>query len=157
MKKFATRALMVLLIVAAGLAIYVYQTVATLETEKITDDVTVLFGLGGNVGVLRTDRGAVIVDTMTFRLQGERIREEAERLTGREVDVILNTHYHSDHTHGNPGFPGGTRIVATQRTQGADERLRRQLLDGRRRRHDAQRDLRRPATRSRSAARRCAP
>ena len=31
----------------------------------------VLFGLGGNVGVLRTERGAVIVDTMTFRMQGE--------------------------------------------------------------------------------------
>ena len=117
MKKHAMRALMVLLIVAAGLAIYVYQTVAMLETEKISDDVTALFGLGGNVGVLRTERGSVIVDTMTFRLQGERIREEAERITGREVAVILNTHYHQDHSHGNPGFPGGTRIVATQRTK----------------------------------------
>ena len=117
MKKYGVRALVVLLIVAAGLAIDVYQTVATLDTEKISDDVTVLFGLGGNVGVLRTERGSVIVDTMTFRLQGERIREEAERLTGGEVGVILNTHYHRDHTHGNPGFPGGTRIVATQRTK----------------------------------------
>jgi glyoxylase-like metal-dependent hydrolase (beta-lactamase superfamily II) len=117
MKKFVVRALMLLLIVAAGLAIYVYQTVATLDTEKISDDVTALFGLGGNVGVLRTERGSVIVDTMTFRLQGERIREEAERLTGTEVAVILNTHYHTDHSHGNPGFPAGTRVVATERTK----------------------------------------
>jgi glyoxylase-like metal-dependent hydrolase (beta-lactamase superfamily II) len=117
MKKFALRALMVLLIVAAGVAIYGYQRVATLDTETITDDVTALFGLGGNVGVLGTERGSVIVDTMTFRLQGERIRQEAERLTGREVAVILNTHYHADHSHGNPGFPGGTRIVSTGRTK----------------------------------------
>jgi len=73
--------------------------------------------MGGNVSVLRTERGSVIVDTMTFRMQGERIREEAERLTGREAVVILNTHYHGDHTHGNPGFPAGTRVVATKRTR----------------------------------------
>ena len=117
MKKFVIRALVLLALAAAGAAIYAYQTVATLDAEKITNDVSVIFGLGGNVGVLRTDRGSVIVDTMTFRMQGERIREEADRLTGREVSVILTTHYHGDHTHGNPGFPGGTRIVATQRTK----------------------------------------
>jgi glyoxylase-like metal-dependent hydrolase (beta-lactamase superfamily II) len=117
MKKFVVRAFVLLLVAVAGLAIYAYQTVATIEAEKITDDVSVLFGVGGNVGVLRSERGSVIVDTMTFRMQGERIREEAERLTGREVSVILNTHYHADHSHGNPGFPAGTRVVATQRTK----------------------------------------
>lgn len=117
MKKFVVRAFVLLLVLVAGLAIYAYQTVATIEAEKITDDVSVLFGLGGNVGVLRSDRGSVIVDTMTFRMQGERIREEAERITGTEAAVILNTHYHTDHSHGNPGFPAGTRIVATQRTK----------------------------------------
>lgn len=117
MKKLAIRTLLVLLVVAAGIAIYGYQQVTTLDSERVTDDVSVLFGMGGNVGVLRTERGSVIVDTMTFRMQGERIREEAERLTGREVAVVLNTHYHSDHTHGNPGFPAGTRVVSTARTR----------------------------------------
>jgi len=117
MKKLVIRALLVLLVVAAGIAIYGYQQVATLDSERVTDDVSVLFGLGGNVGVLRTGRGSVIVDTMTFRMQGERIREEAERLTGREAAVVVNTHHHRDHTHGNPGFPAGTRIVSTQRTR----------------------------------------
>jgi len=117
MKKLVVRGLLVLLVVAAGGAIYGYQQVATIRSERISDNVSVLFGLGGNVGVLRTERGSVIVDTMTFRMQGERIREEAERLTGREVGVLVNTHYHRDHTHGNPGFPAGTRIVATKRTR----------------------------------------
>jgi len=103
-------------VVAAGLAIYAYQRVTTLEHARITDDVQVIFGLGGNVGVLRTARGAAVVDTMTFRLQGDRIRQLAEQLTGGEVQVVLNTHYHRDHTHGNPAFPAGTRIVATERT-----------------------------------------
>jgi cyclase len=117
MKKILARVALAIAVVAAGLAIYGYQRVTTLESESITGDVSVLFGMGGNVGVLRTERGSVIVDTMTFRMQGERIREEAERITGREAAVILNTHYHVDHSHGNPGFPAGTRVVATQRTR----------------------------------------
>ncbi|MCB1699049.1 MAG: MBL fold metallo-hydrolase, partial [Halioglobus sp.] len=28
----------------------------------------------------------------------------------------INTHYHEDHTHGNPGFPPGTRVISTTRT-----------------------------------------
>ena len=66
--------------------------------------------------MLRTSEGAVIVDTMTFRMQGERIRELAEELGGGPVQAVLNTHWHRDHTHGNPAFAPGTKIVATQRT-----------------------------------------
>jgi glyoxylase-like metal-dependent hydrolase (beta-lactamase superfamily II) len=98
-------------------AISAYQTVSRIDAEQVTEDVHVLFGLGSNVGVLRTERGAAIVDTMTFRMQGEEIRKRVEALTGREVEVILNTHYHLDHTHGNPAFPGGSRVVSTKRTR----------------------------------------
>ena len=66
--------------------------------------------------VLRSERGAVVVDTMTFRMQGERIREAAEELAGGPVQTVINTHYHSDHTHGNPGFAPGSHVVATART-----------------------------------------
>jgi len=109
------------LVAVAGVAfVWLYQEVTTLESERVTDDVHVVQagGINGNVGVLRTAEGAVIVDTMTFRVQGARIRELAERLTGGPVQAVLNTHYHMDHSHGNPGFPAGTRIVATQRTRG---------------------------------------
>ncbi len=103
------------LIAAAGIAIY--WQVATVEAERVTDDVHVLFGAGGNVGVLATERGAVVVDTLTFRMQGERVREQAEQLTGGPVQMVINTHHHGDHTHGNPAFPAGTRIVSTVRTR----------------------------------------
>ena len=109
------------LVAVAGVAfLWLYQEVTTLESERVTDDVHVVQagGINGNVGVLRTAEGAVVVDTMTFRAQGARIRELAERLSGGPVQAVLNTHYHMDHSHGNPGFPAGTRIVATQRTRG---------------------------------------
>ena len=117
MRRWLVRIALAFAIAAAIAAIWAYQKVNDIESVRLTNDVHALFGLGGNVGVLRTDRGSVIVDTMTFRMQGEEIRKLAEELTGREVEVIVNTHYHADHTHGNPAFPSGTRIVATQRTR----------------------------------------
>jgi glyoxylase-like metal-dependent hydrolase (beta-lactamase superfamily II) len=117
MGRWLARIALLLVVAVAITAIYAYQTVSRIEAEQITEDVHVLFGLGSNVGVLRTTRGAAIVDTMTFRMQGEEIRKRVEALTGREVEVILNTHYHLDHTHGNPAFPGGSRFVATKRTR----------------------------------------
>src|SRR5690554_6800576 len=94
----------VLLLSGAVVGIWIYQRLNLLDAAALTPDVWMLSGLGGNVGVLRSDRGAVVVDTMSFRMQGERIRERVEELTGQPVAVILNTHYHWDHTHGNPAF-----------------------------------------------------
>ena len=103
----------VVLLAGAG---YVYKSVHTLEVEEITDDLHVIFGMGGNVAVLRTGEGAIIVDSMTFTSQGEQILEQAQALAGEPVVMIINTHYHSDHTHGNPAFEAGTRVVSTART-----------------------------------------
>jgi glyoxylase-like metal-dependent hydrolase (beta-lactamase superfamily II) len=75
-----------------------------------------LSGIGGNVGVLVTDEGVIVVDTMTFVRQGGKILERIRGLTDRRVMAILNTHYHLDHTHGNPAFLEGTKVIATGRT-----------------------------------------
>jgi glyoxylase-like metal-dependent hydrolase (beta-lactamase superfamily II) len=108
-------ALTVVLVLAA-LAIYVYGQVSSLEVAEVTDDVHVIHGLGGNVGILRTDAGSVVVDTMTFQLQGREVRERARRLAG-PVQMVVNTHYHLDHTHGNPAFAAGLEVVSTERTR----------------------------------------
>jgi glyoxylase-like metal-dependent hydrolase (beta-lactamase superfamily II) len=75
-----------------------------------------LSGIGGNVGVLVTDEGVLVVDTMTFVRQGEAIIERIRGFTHQRVLAILNTHYHRDHTHGNPAFFPGTKVIATART-----------------------------------------
>ncbi len=107
-------ALVVLFVLLGGS--YVYYRVQDLTVERLDDDLWVLRGFGGNTAVLRTNAGAVIVDTMTFGIQGDRIREETVRLTGSEPVLIINTHYHLDHTHGNPAFTPGTRVLSTERT-----------------------------------------
>jgi len=105
-----------LLLAALALAgIYVYQQVSTLEVARVTDDLHAIYGLGSNVGVLRTGEGSVVVDTMTFAMQGREIRERAEALGG-PVQIVVNTHYHQDHTHGNPAFSSGQKIYSTEKT-----------------------------------------
>jgi glyoxylase-like metal-dependent hydrolase (beta-lactamase superfamily II) len=113
----------VLIAVTGFLAVYFYNQITLLDHETVTDSVHVVYGVGGNVAVLRTQRGAVIVDTMTFPIQGRRIRDLAERLGGGPTQAVVNTHYHEDHTHGNPAWPVGTRIVATERTRDYLERF----------------------------------
>ena len=115
MKRWQT-VLLVLVSLVVGLGGYVYLQVRSLEIERLSDDLFVLRGFGGNVAVLRTDAGAVIVDSMTLPLHGERIRATAAELTGAETVLLINTHYHLDHTHGNPAFEPGTRILSTERT-----------------------------------------
>ncbi len=116
MKRWLLRMAAALLVLLVGGGLYLYRYIGALNTQQLTNDVYLLTGLGGNVAVLRTAEGAVVVDTMTLRMQGQRIRNHAERLTGGPVRTVINTHYHADHTHGNLGFPSGTRMVATQRT-----------------------------------------
>ena len=108
--------LLILLVVAGAGGFYVYQTAHTLEVVQLSDDLYVIYGLGGNVGVLRTGKGSVVVDTMTLKSQGEVILAKARELTDEPIAMVINTHYHTDHTHGNPAIPRGTRIIATKRT-----------------------------------------
>ena len=59
-----------------------FLALRSLSVVSVTEDLHMITGLGGNVGVLATGEGAVVVDTMTFRMQGARIRTLAEELTG---------------------------------------------------------------------------
>lgn len=115
MKKWQI-ALLSIAVLLVGLGAYVYSQLRAIEVEKLSEDLHVLRGMGGNTAVLRTDAGTVIVDTMTFPMQGRQIREVATELTGADTVMIINTHYHLDHTHGNPAFEPGTRVLSTERT-----------------------------------------
>ena len=115
MKKWRSWLLLAVMLVVVFCG-YVFLQLRTIEAERLSDDLWVLRGLGGNTAVLRTDAGAVVVDTMLLPLQGQRIRELARELTGADTTLLINTHYHIDHTHGNPAFEPGTRVLSTERT-----------------------------------------
>lgn len=98
------------------LALFVFVQLRSLQVEELAEDLYVIRGMGSNVTVLRTDVGAVIIDSMTTVMQGKLIRAKVKSLTGKDAVLIINTHYHLDHTHGNPAFAKQTRVISTQRT-----------------------------------------
>lgn len=114
--KFWKKCVSVLLLLVVIFIIYALLNIRSLRVESLSEDLHVIRGMGGNTTVLNTDAGTVVIDSMTFKMQGSLIREKAEELTGKEVVLLINTHYHLDHTHGNPGFKPGTHIVSTERT-----------------------------------------
>ncbi len=60
-------------------------------------------GAGGNIGASVGDDGIVIVDDEFLPL-AEKIEAALKGITDKPVKVVLNTHWHGDHTGGNPAF-----------------------------------------------------
>ena len=83
-----------------------------ITTEKVADDLYVLFGAGGNIAVSVGEQGVLIVDDMYPELV-PKIRKAIEAVGGETIDFAVNTHWHFDHAHGNLALgQEGTHIVA---------------------------------------------
>jgi cyclase len=71
-----------------------------LTVEKIADDFHVIVGSGGNVAVLTTADGMVLVDDK-FERNIPEILAKVKSISGKPIKYFLNTHHHGDHTGGN--------------------------------------------------------
>src|SRR5436309_10358395 len=71
-----------------------------LTIEKVTANLWVLIGNGGNVAVMPTSDGAVIVDDK-FAQDAPEIVAKVKSVTDKPIRYVLNTHHHGDHTGGN--------------------------------------------------------
>jgi cyclase len=76
---------------------------------KVTDRVRVIANVPGNVVVLTTDKGVLLVDSGSPELAAT-VRQS---LGSAKVQTLFNTHYHADQTGGNALFAtGGAEIHA---------------------------------------------
>ena len=81
---------------------------AEITTQKVGEQVSVLFGLGGNIAVSVGSQGVLIVDDQFPELM-PRIKEAIEQLGGGKVDFAINTPWHFDHASGHAVLgEGGT-------------------------------------------------
>ncbi len=110
-----------------------------IKVEKVAGTVYMLEGKGGNIGVSVGDDGVVLVDDQ-FAPLAPKIQEALKGITDKPVRVLLNTHWHGDHTGGNAAIAaGGATIVAhdnvrTRMTAGAPASSSAASLTRRRRR-----------------------
>lgn len=82
-----------------------------LRLEKVRDDLHVLFGPGGNIGVLTTNEGVILIDDK-FERHAPEILAKVKTLTDKPVRYVLNTHQHGDHTGGNAALAKTAEIIA---------------------------------------------
>src|SRR5438067_1357540 len=94
----------------AGFALQ--QPPTPIQTTKITNNLTMLGGDGGNVGVLMADDSVLMVDSGLAMRAGDIVRVVQE-LSPTRIAILFNTHFHFDHVGANEMLGRtGTKIMA---------------------------------------------
>lgn len=71
-----------------------------IETIEVADNIYMLIGSGGNLGLSVGDDGAFLIDDQYAPLT-EKILDAIKAQTDNTVQFVVNTHWHADHTGGN--------------------------------------------------------
>jgi len=85
-----------------------------IKVTKISGNIYMLEGAGGNIAASIGEDGIVIVDDQ-FAPLAEKIQASLKSLgvTDKPVRFVINTHYHGDHTGGNAPFANaGSTVIA---------------------------------------------
>jgi len=82
-----------------------------IKAQQASGNVYMLTGAGGNIGVSVGEDGTLIIDDQFLPL-APRILRAITELGGDQPKLILNTHYHGDHTGGNSAFGRDGTILA---------------------------------------------
>lgn len=85
-----------------------------IKTTKVSGNIYMLEGEGGNIAASVGEDGIVIVDDQ-FAPLAEKIQAALKNLgiTDKPVRFVINTHYHGDHTGGNTPFANsGSTVIA---------------------------------------------
>lgn len=89
------------------LPLFIFSSILTAQKKEITIDITpitdniyLLTGQGGNIGVFKNEKGLFIIDDQFARLS-DKILSRLSTISDQTVTMVINTHYHRDHTGGN--------------------------------------------------------
>ncbi len=91
------------------------------KTTKVSGNVYMLQGRGGNVGALVGMEGILIVDD-DYKAMSTKLAAALKELGSETPRFVFNTHWHGDHTEGNQFFGKDSIIVA-------HANVRKRLLD----------------------------
>jgi glyoxylase-like metal-dependent hydrolase (beta-lactamase superfamily II) len=104
------------LILASGLAVHAAAqqdfSEVEIETIQVSDNIYVLIGAGGNIGLSVGADGPLLVDAQYAPLTEKILAAVAEQADD-DVRYVINTHWHGDHTGGNENLgERGAVIIA---------------------------------------------
>ena len=85
---------------------------AEIRIQKITENLYLFFGLGGNIAVSIGEDGVLIVDDQIPSLI-PKIKDAIKEIGGGDLVYTINTHWHFDHAEGNLALdPKITKIIS---------------------------------------------
>ncbi|MCU1260220.1 MAG: Beta-lactamase domain protein [Bryobacterales bacterium] len=90
-----------------------------LTMEKVSANMYVIIGNGGNVAVLPTTEGVIVVDDK-FAQDAPEILAKVKSVTDKPVRYVLNTHQHGDHTGGNEALLAAGADILIQKNARAN-------------------------------------
>jgi glyoxylase-like metal-dependent hydrolase (beta-lactamase superfamily II) len=83
--------------------------------EDVRRNVGIFSGRGGTIGWLATPDGALAVDAQ-FPDTAKACVEGLQKKSPKGIQLLINTHYHGDHTGGNPAFRPVVKSIVQQET-----------------------------------------
>ena len=95
----------------SGLWVAFTQQAPPLRIDEVRENLHVIYGSGGNVAVLTTAAGSVLVDSKFDRNVPE-ILSLVKSVTDQPVRYVFNTHHHGDHSGGNAQLGQGAQLIA---------------------------------------------
>ena len=92
---------------------------AELSTLKVRDDLFVIYNdlVPGNTTVLVTGEGLVLVDNK-FEIDFDNLMAQVKKISNAPIRYVINTHYHGDHSGGNPRMQAqNVQVIASERAR----------------------------------------
>lgn len=87
-----------------------------IESVKLSDNLTMLMGPGGNVVVLNGADGKLLVDTFT-QLAWDRFKKALDEISNAPLKLAIDSHWHWDHTDNNVNVrEAGASLIAHENT-----------------------------------------
>jgi glyoxylase-like metal-dependent hydrolase (beta-lactamase superfamily II) len=103
--------LLLLLVTLTANAQTNYDTVK-IQPVKVAEQIYMLKGAGGNIGVMIGKEGTLLIDNQ-FAPLSNKINGAVKTLDPGEIKFMINTHLHGDHSGGNENFKKmGATVVA---------------------------------------------
>tara|TARA_R110001632_G_scaffold154429_3_gene272608 strand:+ start:1191 stop:2075 length:885 start_codon:yes stop_codon:yes gene_type:complete len=88
------------------------QKEVQIRATKVTDQIYMLKGQGGNIGLFIGEDAVFMIDDQ-FAPLTPKILAAIKKITSKKVDYLINTHWHGDHTGGNENMgKEGVLIIA---------------------------------------------
>jgi len=87
-----------------------------IQSQPLAENLTLLSGPGGNVVVLNGPDGKIVVDTFLMPAW-PKLKETLDGLGNAPVKIVIDTHWHFDHTDNNANLHAAGAVLAHENTK----------------------------------------